>query len=131
MYNNSKNIKKAKKIKGFTLIEVMIAVAIIGILFNIAVPSLVRAREQARAKSCTLNLKRLDSAKQQWAISNKKSGTATPVESELYGNNLYIKGVAKTCPAGYTYTIGDINTDPRCGLGTSFAPYYHTLSGQL
>lgn len=124
----SRNIKKSRK--GFTLVEVMIVIVIIGILFNIAVPNLVRAREQTRVKSCVQNLKRIDSAKQQWAITNKKSASATPLSTDLYGTNLYLKGQLPTCPTGSVYTINNIDSDPTCSLGSSFPPYIHTLSGQ-
>ena len=124
----SRNVKRNKK--GFTLIEVMIVVLIIGILLNIAAPSIVRAREHARAKSCSQNLKRIDSAKQQWAIDNKKTGSATPLDTDLYGNTLYIKGSVQVCPAtGYTYTINGIDTEPTCPVGRLLPPYYHTTNG--
>jgi competence protein ComGC len=112
------------------MIEVMIVIIIIGILLNIALPNLVRAREQTRDKSCIQNLKRIDSAKQQWAIDNKKSGTATPLSTDLFGTNLYIRGAMPSCPGGYSYTINNLETDPACSLGKLFPPYYHTITGQ-
>jgi competence protein ComGC len=111
------------------MIEVMIVVVIIGILLNIAMPNLVRAREQTRVKGCVKNLKQIDAAKQQWAMENKQPGTAVPLPANLYGTGLYLKS-APQCPGGYTYTINAVDTEPTCSLGKLFAPYFHTFSGQ-
>ncbi|MEO0249499.1 MAG: prepilin-type N-terminal cleavage/methylation domain-containing protein, partial [candidate division WOR-3 bacterium] len=72
----SKLIKRSQK--GFTLVEIMIVVLIIGILLAIAVPNFIRARESSRAKSCVANLKQIESAKEQWAMDTKAAPTATP-----------------------------------------------------
>jgi prepilin-type N-terminal cleavage/methylation domain-containing protein len=65
-------IRKARAERGFTLVEIMIVVLIIGILLAIAVPNFVRARESSRAKACVSNLKQIDAAKEQWAMDNNK-----------------------------------------------------------
>jgi len=49
--------------KGFTLVEIMIVVAIIGILVGIAVPGFIRARTQSQGKACCENLQKIDGAK--------------------------------------------------------------------
>ena len=97
---------------GFTLVEIMIVVAIIGLLASIAIPNFMRARRTAQKNACIENLRQLDGAKQQWAIENKKSDTSTPTTDEVA---LYIKGNQfPHCPASGTYTLGALNTDPTC-----------------
>jgi len=105
--------------KGFTLIEIMIVVLIIGILLAIAVPNFVRARETSRAKSCVSNMKQIDSAKEQWAMDTKAGdGDAGPAMTAIAGSGLYIKATPD-CPSGGTYTINVIGTDPTCDIGTN------------
>lgn len=112
----SKLFKRAHK--GFTLVEIMIVVLIIGILLAIAVPNFIRARETSRAKACVANLKQIESAKEQWAMDNKQTNTATPGATDLYGSTLYIK-TTPTCPSNGVYTIGDMATRPVCSIGTN------------
>src|ERR1041385_1868053 len=112
----SKFCKRAHK--GFTLVEIMIVVLIIGILLAIAVPNFIKARETSRAKSCVANLKQIESAKEQWAMDTKAAATATPGSTDLYGPSSYTRNTP-TCASGGTYTIGDMNTRPSCGIGTN------------
>ena len=69
-------MKKLNRKSGFTLVEIMIVVLIIGILMAIAVPNFIRARESSRRSSCIANLKQIDSAKEQWAMDNKAASGA-------------------------------------------------------
>jgi prepilin-type N-terminal cleavage/methylation domain-containing protein len=97
---------------GFTLIEIMIVVAIIGLLMAVAIPNLGRARRTTQAKVCVANLRMIQSAKQQWALENGKSDSDTPSEQELLPfieNEMFPK-----CPAGGTYTINPVGTYPTC-----------------
>ena len=76
-------MKTIKKQKGFTLVEIMIVVLIIGILLAIAVPNFVKARQNSRLQTVIGNLKQLESAKQQWAMDKGKVSGDTPVEADL------------------------------------------------
>ena len=107
--------------RGFTLVEIMIVVLIIGILLAIAVPNFIKARETSRSKSCVANLKQIEAAKEQWCMDNKQATTATPADTDLYGNTNYVKNTP-ACPSGGSYTIGDMATRPVCSIGTTTTP---------
>jgi len=119
----NKFVKKARH--GFTLVEIMIVVLIIGILLAIAVPNFIKARETSRSKSCVANLKQIDSAKEQWAMDNNKTNGTTVALTDLAGTDKYVKSTP-LCPSSGTYTVGNVGTLPSCSIGTTATPG-HTL----
>ena len=106
--------------KGFTLVEIMIVVAIIGILIAIAVPGFVKARTESRAKACQENLAKIDGAKEQLALETNMAPGDAVAMADIAGAALYIKKTP-TCPGGGTYTVGNVGVDPTCSLGGDHA----------
>ena len=107
--------------RGFTLVEIMIVVAIIGLLAVIAIPNFLKARNSARVKACMRNLRVMDTAKAQWAFDAKALSTATPLATDIAP---YLRNGIPECPANGTYRIRRLSRNPNC----SFWPEGHTLA---
>jgi len=117
------NTKTSRK-SGFTLVEIMIVVAIIGLLAAIAIPNFIKARTTSQMNACINNLRQIDAAANQFALENH----LTNGDRINFPNDLtpYIKlnsgGKIPGCPQGGIYSLKKVGDSPTCSLGTTVTP---------
>ena len=111
---------------GFTLVEILIVVGIIGVMAAIAVPHYMRYRMSSQRSVCVANIRQMQNAKVQWAFEKGQPFTATPLESDLIGPTNYLRD-KPYCPSGgsdYITTIGTVQEVAGCSYGLTEG---HTL----
>ena len=107
--------KRTSRQGGFTLVEIMIVVAIIGLLASIAIPNFVKARTSAQTNVCISNMHPIDGAIQLWAAETKQGETAPVTPADVLP---YLKN-AVVCPSGGktfadSYSLTTVQARPAC-----------------
>ena len=110
-----------KRDAGFTLLEILIVVGILGLLLAIALPSWTKTREIAQREICIENLQQIETAKQLWAIETNAPKDEEPDEEDLVGLDLYLKTMP-LCPASGEYEFLSVGERATCTIDEHVIP---------
>lgn len=98
--------------QGFTLLEIMIVVGVIGLLAAIAMPAVMKARTRSQQTACINNLRQIESGKEQWALENRKVNGSDVVTGEI---DQYMR-IPPMCQGGGAYTYDKVGTAASCSI---------------
>jgi prepilin-type N-terminal cleavage/methylation domain-containing protein len=101
--------------RGFTLLEILIVVAVLGILVGMAFPNFLKSRANAQKQICIENLSQIESAKQIWGVENGKKDGDSPADGDLFGTTRYMKQ-KPLCPAGGSYDLTAVGENATCNI---------------
>ena len=96
---------------GFTILEIMIAVTIIGFLCGLAIPAFMKVRVTTQAKACVDNLRQIANYKEMWAMESFAKTGDPCVRGDV---TPFFKRGFPICPAGGDYDVGLIGDPPTC-----------------
>ena len=77
--------------RGFTLLEILIVVAVLGILVGMAFPNFLKSRANAQKQICIENLSQIESAKQIWGVEQGRKDGDPATDADLFGASLYME----------------------------------------
>ena len=103
---------------GFTLLEIMITVTIIGFLAGLAIPAFMKSRRSSQATRCVANMGQIETAKEQWAMETFADSGSACVDTDIIG---YFKRGFPICPANGSYTVNPIGSNCVCSIGGEHA----------
>ena len=114
-------VMKSTRGRGFTLLEIMVVILIIGILLAIAVPQFINSRTRSQQRACISSLRGIESAKELYTYKNNlKQGD--PIDGNLAWTD-YSRQPYPICPSGGSYTVGLVGELPSCSLNAATPPH--------